>query len=241
MDLIESIHPVHLVLGFMTGISAYILQKFLPQLMDHWMKHPVVATSYNASLVFYETNKEVLLPILNAAKQLAKTIQSALMLVISIVRPLILLAMNLTKSLVKMSQELGVSFSYTMESFGSKIFEFAKALGVVLRGLASVLYSLTMSLSYVISSFERVTLFSYKVFFETRQVTLEDLYSVFVPFVVVGTVLGVMAWWMRPTSVPQCVPSKPRRSQRLQRKRAMMMCKDLSLPTSKETASSTNL
>lgn len=247
----------YFVAGTLSGLLAYSLSllstplfNLLQPYFNSWMANPLV----NASLIFFEKNKEVFIPLAAAGKQLIQLtvnaslvlLQPVLKLLIAVaraVRPLVLLAFDAIQSLIQLSSSLGVSLGTTVQAMSSQLLELGRSTTVVVKALTYALYYVMRGLSFLINSFDQVFVFSHRALFQTNQITLQELYSVAIPFAVVATVLALLFWPTKSSARNSSPPTitVPRRSSRLARKRAMLMCYDMSNspPTSKKSSPTT--
>jgi hypothetical protein len=220
---------------------------------ERWMNVPIV----NTTLVFFEKNKDVFIPISDLGKQLAFAMYStaiailkpavkALVVILRFLKPYVLFAANMTRTTLRQVQEAGLSFSLAVKSMSEKLWDFGSSLAVVVKGLAQVLASMMKGLSLVFNSFENVSSVGYRILFHTNQVTWNEVSSAFIPLVVVTAVLAFLYWMKRDKTTPvaQQATGIPRRSSRLARKRALFSCGDFSVsafPSEKPSATPTNL
>jgi hypothetical protein len=246
------------IMDILTAVAAVVLSgSMLASLfgitVNQFKSNPIV----NTTLVFFEQNKEVFLPIANAGKQLVFAIYStaitilkptikALVAIIRILKPYILFVANVTRITIRRVQEAGMSASQAVKNFGANLWDFGSSLAVVTKGLAQLIAYCMKGLSVVFSSFENVFNLGYRILFQTSQITWEELSSALIPLAVVSLVLGSIYWMKRSKTNVAIPPVKPvpRRSDRIARKRAMLFCKDLSVPSSsseKSSATASNL
>jgi hypothetical protein len=215
---------------------------------ERWMNVPIV----NTTLVFFEKNKDVFIPISDLGKQLAFAMYStaiailkpavkALVVILRIVKPYILFAANITRITIHRVQQTGMSFTAAIQSMSEKLWDFGSSLAVVVKGFAYMVAYLTKGLSMVFNSFEHVSSLGYRILFHTNQVTWNEVSSAFIPLVVVTAVLASLYWMKRDKATPvaQQATGVPRRSSRLARKRALFSCGDFSVsafPSEKPSA-----
>ena len=252
MDLITSIS----VLDILAGTSlAIMLAPLVKMLWLSWSANPTVQAVVNTTLVFLNNTKEVWQPVVHATALVVKPIVSfalafvqplgplAVVVVKAIGKALVLFLLTTAHTIVtiyKGIQQYGGSVVNATESFFQATKDFAVSLGTVLRGVSMFVVNAVHALSFVFRSVESVASVFYRALFQSHTLTWDDLYSMFIPFLVVGSIVLFMKW--KKSGKPKAEKKEeeiefPRRSSRLARKRAMLCSEDLSstLTLRKET------
>lgn len=228
-------------------VVVFPLAMFIHFFWDSWMANPEFQTVINTTLVLLENTEVVWRPVLTVSLVLAKPVLElalilmkpilhALVLVAPIVKNLALQTMNLTANLLMTIRELGIDIRSSVSNLALSLQSFGGAMFTITKAASNMLYYSVQSISYVVSSFESVGDFSYRLLFETRTVSWSDVESVVAPFLVVASILGYVAWRAYSTSYTYTPPPQtqicdytvyPRRSSRIARKRALMLLNDL--------------
>ena len=213
---------------------------------DSLMVNPEFQAVVNTTLVVLQNTEVVWRPVLTVSLVLAKPIlELALLLLKPILHALILIAptinnlalegINVTANLLLTMREVGLDIRSSLSHAFQSIHSFSGAIFTITKAFSNVLYYSVKSMSYILSSFESVGDFAYRLVFETRTVTWNDVYTISSPFVVVASILGYIAWSSYTNSYRYRSPEKetceyavyPRRSSRIARKRALMLLHDL--------------
>jgi len=148
-------------------------------------------------------------------------------------------AFNAVIPILATLKDAGMNVTTALSNFANEFSDFGKSLYVVGRGLTNAFVYSVKGLSMIIKSFEDVLAFLPRMVFQAHQITLEELSTMMIPFFVVGSVL-LLARWSLSKPAPQQFPVPLRRSSRLERKRAMMSCGDLSALSASCKKSSTS-
>jgi hypothetical protein len=255
-------------LSMLIGVIGTALVANFQQVWALWASNPIVQTLVNTTLVVLENTEVVWKPALNASLVVIKPIAAFALMVLKPFGPLALvLADNLVKGLVVLGfvtahvvilvastirsflqfvQSTGLNVSSAFQSFAEGTKDFVLSLATVVKALGKVTVSLVHITGFIVGSFERVGSFLYQFLFAPTSVTWNDFVNLSIPFAVVLSVVSLLVW--RSTSkntVPQkkideeCV--MPRRSSRIARKRAMMLCSDSSFASEKPSLRPANL
>jgi hypothetical protein len=176
-------------------------------------------------------------PVLELALALLKPILHALILVAPVVKNLALQAVNLTANIMSILHEFAMDMQLSISNLVISLQSFGGAMFTITKAFSNILYYSIQSISYVVSSFESVGEFAYRVLFETRTVSWSDVESITAPFLVVASILGYVAWSSYTNSQKYKYTSPqneicdytvyPRRSSRIARKRALMLLNEL--------------
>lgn len=253
MDLITSISILDIVAGTSLAI---LLAPFLKMLWFTWSSNPLVQSAVNTTLVFLENTKEVWKPVVNATALVLKPIASFALAILKPLGPLALVVVqtiakalaialittiDMVVSIYRIIHRYGGSITNATEAFFQATKDFAISLGTVLRGLTTMMVYAVHALSFAIRSVESVGSVVYRVLFQSHMLTLDDLYSISIPLLVIGS-LVVYSMWKKSRKQMAIMKKNediqyPRRSSRLARKRAMLCSEDFSsaLTLRKET------
>lgn len=235
MDLIA---PTSILQTLMAIPFMMVIVPVIVSVIQTLMADPVVRAFVNTTLVALETTKAVWQPITSAA---VAVIRQVYRFMVAITPTLV----NVTMEIVRKAQSLGLSLSTALNALMERLGEVGSALIVLARAISKVTLVVLNSLSLVVTSVEQVFEFSKRVIFSPSMVTWEDLTSIAIPMTVCLGILTLLYYRYRSNTNPKpCEKPVPRRSSRLARKRAMMMCADMSdalLPSQKLTATTTNL
>lgn len=234
MDLVVNSMSSLMTYGSIVAVLAMVVQVFWSSLS----KDPLLGPLLNTTLVALESTKGVWVPILNGALVLVKPIVRALLVVL---REGIRYAVEAIRRL----RAAGLDVSVALRQLALTLSEFGSSLLIVGRTLGKGLFYAFKGLSIVLSSVESVATTGYRILFSSHKVTWEDLTTIAFPLgVMVGLIL--VAIWRSRTRRPQktVIPQLPRRSSRLERKRAMLLSADLASmlpPCTKPTLTAPNL
>ncbi len=258
-------------LSMIIGALGTALIANVHHLWSLWASNPVVGTVVNTTLVVLKNTEVVWKPVLNASLIVLKPIASFALMVLKPFGPMaVILSENVVKALVILGyvtvhaiilvvqtvkyfvdfvQSAGLNLTSAVQSFVEGTKDFAVSLATVGRGLGKLFLSLVHMTSSVISSFEQVGSFLYQFFFAPHSITWNDLQNILIPFSVVLGIVGIVVWRAcRRDRVPYAPHKKideecdmPRRSSRIARKRAMMLCSDVPLPSEEASLRPANL
>lgn len=237
MDLIA---PTSILQTLMAIPLVMTLIPVLVSVIQTLLANPVVRAFVNTTLVALETTKGVWQPITSAVVAVIRQVYRFL---VAITPTLV----NVTTDIIRKAQSLGLSLSAALGSLMERLGEVGAAIVVIARAISKVILVVLNSVSLILTSVEQVFEFSKRVIFSPSLVTWEDLTSIAIPFAVCLSILTLLYYRYRSSRQAACIPCEkpaPRRSSRLARKRAMMMCADMSdalLPREKLAASPTNL
>lgn len=257
------------------GIVATAIAMNIQVFWQAWSSSPLVQTVVNTTLVVLESTEMVWQPVVSTALIVLKPIIAfalailkpfgplALILADNVVRALVLFGFMTAHLVVTVSSAIS-SFIHFVESAGVNVTmgltavatglkDFSYSLYTIVKGLSYVLLQFTSTLSLIIGSFEHMGSFLHRTLFQGHRVTWEELSELAVPFTVVSVILGIVAWRVmrrdakpeaphKKTDMEECVP---RRSSRIARKRAMLLCSDVpfrsSFASEKTSTSTANL
>lgn len=209
------------------------------------MTNPLTRAVLNTTLVVLESTELVWRPVLNMALMIIKPIYKTLVALLPQIKTVLVTTVNVTMTLVKNIQAMGMSVSQAISSALENMGEFGDALVIVARTFTKAVFYTVRMLSSILGAFEDVFNFGKKALFDPTRLTLNDLYNVMLPFVVVSCCIGLALWMKRsPVETKRIPPYQPRRSSRIARKRAMLLADDLSgslPPCKKSSATSSNL
>ncbi len=257
MDLISTVSLLDLV----TGVSiVWLFGALGAMILSAYKSSPVVQTVVNTTLAVLETTEVVWRPVVNASLILLKPIGAFALQVLKPFGPLALVVVNsAVKALVVFGyvttmtimegiyflrycfvtiQNAGMSVSLAISNAFHVTKDFAFSLATLMKAFTYFLIRIVNTASYIVSSFEQVGDFLYTLVFSAHKITWQDVYTVSIPFVIVGSIVGYIAW-RASSSCRRSSSDKvetlddntflvPRRSARLLRKRAMMLADDLS-------------
>jgi hypothetical protein len=248
MDLIASITVFDILGTISLGIVAATLMK------TFFANNPVAQAFLNSTLVVLKNTEVVWRPVVNVSLVVLKPVlKFALMVFIQASKAIsvvILSALQIGQVCFNTLQAMGGNLTQAAQNLFVGTKDFLGSLATVMKGIGYVFLEMVHWGSFVIRSFEQTGLFLRRFLFEGHRVTLDDLYNISVPFLVVGSILAFFYWRTFRTCVKPSAPEKknddivvPRRSSRLARKRAMMYCQDLATPslTSQEAPLAANL
>ncbi len=220
-----------------------------------WMENPTIQSILNTTSVVLKNTEVVWRPAFNLALSVLKPLMPFVLLVgKTAVKALILAAQFINTAFVafnEFTQSLGLNITQTgrMLVYGAK--DLLSSLYTVTKAFAFLITNTLSGVSYVIDSFEMVGVFVRKLFFESHLVTWQDVMDIALPFAIVSLLMSIVAYRAYSKFVRK--PSWrtlerdiefPRRSSRLARKRAMLMCydtSDLTLARQKASAKAANL
>jgi hypothetical protein len=258
-------------LSMMVGvIGAALVANFQP-LWSLWVSNPLVQTVVNTTLVVLQNTELVWKPVLNASLVVIKPIIAFALMILKPFGPLALvLADNLVRGMVIVGfitarlvlstvrtihsfitymQSLGVNATVAIQSFVQGTTILAVSLAKIVHWVGYVLYEVVYGVGFLLESWEQVGTFLHRVIFEGHKITWNDVYNMSIPFAVVAAMMGLIAWRsgvMR--RKPQALNKKiddecimPRRSSRIARKRAMMLCSDSTFASEKPSSRTANL
>ena len=258
-------------LSMMIGVLGTALAANLQHLWSSWNSNPIVQSIVNTTLVVLETTEVVWKPVVNTSLVLVKPIVSFALQVLKPLGPLaVILADNLVKALVILGfmitnaviivsrtihsfvsflQSAGLNVTSALQTFAHGTKEFASAISKIVYWAGYFLYEVVYSVSYLIDSCEQVGLFLYRIFFESHKVTWNDVYNISIPFFVVAALVSIVVWRATKGFRKPYAPEKkndeecymPRRSSRIARKRAMLLCSDFPLASEKPSSRTANL
>lgn len=240
MDLIPTVSFFELLAAIPLVM---VLGPFVVGALVAFMEHPLVQPILNTTLVILKTTEVVWRPAVNFAVVLLKPIVKALVRLAPIVKDLVLFAMNTTVTAFRTAQKMGLSFASAFPSFVQGMKDIGEALITLVRGMGNMMYYILRATSLVVGSVESVFVFGKRLLFEAHLLTVNDVYNVALPFIIVTSLIGFL-YWFRKAPQKDVQVFQPRRSSRLARKRAMMYASDISDALSsckKSSATATNL
>jgi hypothetical protein len=261
MDLIAIPTLTDLVAGvslsMMIGVLGTALMANFQPLWALWSAHHLVQTFVNTTLVVLQNTEVVWKPVVNASLVVLKPIVAfaldvlkpfgplALSIANSLVKSIVILGITTARivlSFVRYLQSAGINVTLAMQSFAQGTKDFAVSVGKIVQWLGFFVHQAVQGVSFFLESCEQVGQFLHRVLHETNTITWDDVYNISIPFFVVATVVGFFVW--RATSGNPSSPYKksddacimPRRSSRIARKRAMMLCSDASFASEKPSS-----
>jgi len=268
MDLITSIS----FLDIATTVSAFLTGTLVVStLWKIFASNPILNQTLETASVFLNNTKEVwepvvvaLEPLRNAlvslspyAKELLKAtfktamvllvpIGKALILVFRTLKPLVVFVWNSTRTAFATMRGVGMSVSMALSSMAENLKDIGRATWTLTKSLGSLLYYVSMGVSYIVNSVEDVGNFFYRALFQPHSLSWQDVYDIAMPFVVVATLFTLLVLrYKGKTNTTTRQETKPlRRSERIARKRSFLMSSDTSslfAPCKKPSARSTNL
>ena len=258
-------------LSMMIGVLGTALMTNFQPLWLAWMSNPLVLTAVNTTLVVLQKTELVWKPFLDASLVIMKPIATfalqvlkpfgplALIVADNIVRGLVILGFMTTHlvlytvstlhTFVNYMQSLGMNTTLALQSFVQGTTSLAVSLAKIFHWIGYVLYEVVYGAGFVIDSCEQVGLFLRRIVFEGHAVTWNDIYNISIPFVVVAVMVGFVLWRSGILQRKPYAPEKknddeciiPRRSSRIARKRAMLLCSDASFASEKPSSRTTYL
>ena len=191
-------------------------------LIKFYLNHPLVEALVNTTLVFLKNTEMVWKPVAETVLAILKPLGPiALVAVKSFIYALILVT-EMVGSLVSFIRTTGTNITLAIKHIGSAMKDVVVSVGTILRAAGYIFSRVVNSISYVVTSFEHVGNFLYRMVFEYTTITWNDIVNISLPFVVVSSVLAFLFW--KPQQIEQkevpCLPQVPRRSSRLARKQA---------------------
>lgn len=231
---------------FQIAASIPLLMVLL-HMLKPFMDHPVVTAVMNTSLVILENTKAVWKPVVAGGLVVLRKIVGLLRVVFPTVKALIVMLVNATAFLVQKAQSLGMSLSTAFTTVLERFEEVGEAIVILARAVAKTGFYFLKSVSLVVTSFESVIGFAQQLVFAPSTITWNDLYNIMLPFAICFCMIALAYYRFRPSKAPVCreVEVAPlRRSSRIARKRAMLLCDDMSdafLPSKKNATTASNL
>jgi hypothetical protein len=267
MDLISSFSVFDLIAAataFLTG--TFLATAFWSTLYSN----PLLNQTIETTLVFLNNTKEVWEPVVAAleplrsmlvsltpyAKELMKAtfkaalvllvpISKALLVVLRTVWPLVVFVWNSTRVAFGKMQSMGLSVSAALATLAENAKEIGRATWTLTKSLGSLLYYVSMGVSYIVNSVEDVGNFLSRAFFQPQSLTWQDASDIAMPFLVVSTLFALLIRFNWKATEPKAPEAKPlRRSERIARKRSFLMSSDtgsLFASCKKSSTRSTNL
>ncbi len=243
MDLITTFQVMNLV----AGVSlAWLVGTLSLTLVKMFSASPLAQSILNTTLVVLETTEVVWRPIVNASLIVLKPFGPlALVLADSIVKAMVIFGyitamvivefIQMFRQCIRILQSAGMSVSTAVQNAYEVTKDFAFSLATLAKAFTYLTIRLVNTASYIVTSFEKVGDFLYTLVFEAHKVTWDDVYSISLPFLVVASIVGYVAWRSSSSCRRANVCEKkcediavPRRSSRLARKRAMLLSSDVS-------------
>lgn len=236
MELVSSISLSELLLVSTFGVA---LGSFLTT-FSQWTEHPFAQAVLNATSMVLKNTEVVWKPALNASLAVLRPLGPlALVAIKTVVTALIVVGQTVStavQAVFTFGESLGLNMTQTGKAllFGAR--DFAASLITVTKALAYLVANTLSTVSYVIDSFEMVGIYTRRLVFETHLVTWQETMDIALPFAIVGCLMSFVFWRAYTKFVKPSAPWKknddeytvPRRSSRIARKRAMMMCYDVS-------------
>lgn len=258
-------------LSMMVGVVGTALVANFQQLWLLWSSNPIVQTVVNTTLVVLENTEVVWKPVVNASLVVLKPIAAFALMVLKPFGPLVLvLADNLVRGMVIVGfmtahivlytvrmvhsfmiymQSVGMNATYAVQSFVQGTTSLAVALAKIVNWIGFIVYEVVYGAGFLLDSCEQVGTFLRRMLFEGHKITWNDLYNISIPFVVVATMVGIVLWRSGIFQGKPQAPNKktdeeclmPRRSSRIARKRAIMLCSDAAFASEKPSFRTPNL
>lgn len=241
MDLVTSLSAQELLA--ITASIAVMMSIYMADTLNAFFASPPLSAFLNATSVVLKNTEVVWRPVLLSLAPIAEKAIQLLKPVLKILVKVILFLGNLTVSGLSSLKEMGGSVSVAVSAFFSQISDIGKSLIVIGKAMTSLFLYTVSAVETILVSFQEVFAFVSRLVFQTHTVTLDDLYNISIPFVVVLSVVGFLMWSMRKPS-PVAKTIILRRSSRLERKRAMLSCGDFNSfasSSSKPSTRTTNL
>jgi hypothetical protein len=267
MDLISSFS----VLDLLAAATAFLTGTFLATAFWGTLySNPLLNQTIETALMFLNNTKEVWEPVVAALEPLRSTLVSltpyakelvkatfktalvllvpmskALLLVFRTMWPLVVFVWNSTRVAFERVRSMGMSFSTALATLAENAKEIGRATWTLTKSLGSVLYYVSMGVSYIVNSVEDVGNFLSRALFQPQSLTWQDVSDIAMPFLVVSTLFALLIrsnWKATEPKVPETKPL--RRSERIARKRSFLMSSDtgsLFASCKKSSARSTNL
>jgi hypothetical protein len=256
--LTQSMPYVPMVVMGMPLVGVAIVAMGVASLLQYFFAIPVVQAIVNTTSVFlnntqlvwrpaYDASLAVLQPFSKSLRIMTPITDMALIVLEVGVRSMIIFGYYTVLTMrsfseyafhfINMTKEAGISLGTALQNTFEATKDFTGAVVTVVRGFGYVTFKTIQGAGYIMNSFEEVSNFMYRFFFETSDITWEDVYNISFPFLIVGSILGYFAWRSYNVLVKPHVYEpkvyndeceKPRRSSRLARKRAMVTGEDLS-------------
>lgn len=257
--------------SMMFGVIATAIALHIGPLWQAWIASPIVQAAVNTTLVVLQSTEVVWKPLLNASLVVLRPISNfalmvlkpfgplALVLADNVVRGLVLVGfatayliltvVEKVASLIHFIQSAGLNVTTALQNAAMVTKDFAFSLYTIVKGVTYVLLNIVFSVSFVIECFEELGKFLNRIVFHGHVVTREEMYSIALPFSVVISILGFVVWRAYKRCAKPSAPHKKcddeplRRSSRIARKRAMLLCSDsdASFTSQESSTSTTNL
>ena len=132
-----------------------------------------------------------------------------------------------------------------VSSMAENLKDIGRATWTLTKSMGSLLYYVSMSVSYIVNSVEDVGHFIYRALLQPQSLTWQDLSDIAMPFVVVATLFALLVRYNWKATQPSVKETKPlRRSERIARKRSFLLSSDtgsLFATSKKSSARTTNL
>lgn len=240
MDLIPSLSFFELLAAIPLVIT---VGPFIFAAVVKFMEHPLVQPILNTTLVILKTTEVVWRPAVDFAVVLLKPVLKALVRLAPIAKDLVVFAINTTVTAFRTAQKMGMSFASAFPAIAQGMKDVGEALITLVRGIGNMMYYFLRATSLIVGSVESVFVFGKRLVFEAHLLTVNDVYNVALPFLIVTSLIATL-YWFRKAPQKSVQVFQPRRSSRLARKRAMMYASDISDALSsckKSSTTATNL
>lgn len=231
MELVSSVSFTEIML---VSTLSVMLGGFLTSFFK-WAEHPLVQALVNTTSMALKATEGVWKPALVALQPLGPVAIAFGNAVFTALVAFGKVVTNAVQAAFTFGESLGLNMTQTGRAllYGAK--DFASSLFTVTKAFAYLIANTLSGVSYVINSFEVVGVFARRLLFESHLVTWQDAMDIAVPFAVVGCLVSFVLWrayskFAAPVMTEEEVRF-PRRSSRIARKRAMMLCYDVSGPS----------
>jgi hypothetical protein len=224
MDLVE-VTSYALVLSPLIALLGLGLKMVLTSLS----KDPLVQAFLNTTLVALESTEIVWKPVVNGILVPASLyVLSGLKPIAKSLLRISVMAFQQTLSLLRTLRAAGLDLGVALRQMSASLIEFTSALGSIVKVIGKGVYYLVTGLGSALAAVEKSLTVVQQALFNPEAVSWEDLTSVLIPLGVMLTLLILTFWSTRP--VRPARPGKgvktlssPRRSNRIARRKAMLL------------------
>jgi len=227
MDLVVHTLSSVMTYGSIVALVAMVVQIF----WDTLSKDPLLGPILNTTLVALESTKGVWMPIVSGALGVLIPVSQFLLVTLKpFVKGLvhgIREGLRLSLQTIYMLRRAGLDVSAALRQLAVTLSEFGSSVLIVGRTLSKALFYSLKGLSVVLSSVESALTATHRVLFSSHEVTWEDLVNIAIPLGIVMSLILIAMWRSAPRRQAERKAFVPRRSSRLERKRAMLMSADL--------------
>lgn len=200
---------------------------------------PVVSTSLIILKPLSAFALAVLKPFGPLALAVADNVVRAMVLFGIVITRAILTVGRSIQQFMNFTKTMGVDFAQSVQAVTLALKDFAVSFATIANWIGFLFFQTMKGVTFVLNSFDQSGTFFYRLMFEAHKLTWTDVYNISIPLMVVTSVLGLFVWRFSNafSSKPVALSKKfddectiPRRSSRLARKRAILICKDLDTP-----------